>query len=278
MAEPNDRDRLTGLVQFAAELLRGRDKTVMALRDYGLGVFHEKDLAPLPGLVRGEGDSWLKVERLRQGAGPACPSEFNGWIEGDMDRPTHPPESLAEHALLMTLEEASDLAEDGFVTDADVSPCRPLDAGADHEAEAPPSRSHVEVVLRIALMPEWRAAFEQWLTLVWRPWAEVEGPRRRTMEVYEILYRLHSMTQAGNDRDVPEIVWGLGVARWNWEGAKALDMPIIEQPCELLLESDGALVITPRLQPPAINLKPFRAIGLDEVDHIRKVGRPRKAA
>ena len=268
MPDPSDRDRLTGLVQFASELLRARDKTVMALREYGLGVFHETDLFQLPGITRNDPGSWLRVPRLRRIAGPSYPDKFEGWVEGETDTPNHPPELMKDRSLLVSIEEASELSEAGFIEEGDVAPYYPLDevGGSD---ETPKSDNLVHVVLRTSKMSEWRAAFAEWREQVWQPWANEEGPRRNTISVYEVLYRLHSLMQAGNDREMPEVIFGIGVARWN-VGSAIIDMPLIEKPCELILENDGTLAVVPRFLPPTINLKPFRAVNLDSADRAQE--------
>lgn len=270
MTEPTDRERLSGLVHFAAELLKAREKTVMRLAEYGLGLFHQKEIAGLPGIRFGREETWLAVERLRPTAGPACDPVFDGWVVGDLDDPLKGPFLDTHVTLLVAVEEASDLAEAGFVDEPDVYPYR-LRAHREqdedgHDIEPPISDTHVHVVISTERMPEWQALFEDWKVRVWQPWADAEHPRRRTITLYQVLYRLHSMIQSGGDSNVPEIVWGIGIAKWAPNGLAPIDMPLIEKPSELLLEESGTLVIGPRSLPAVVNLRPFRAINLVEAD------------
>ena len=270
MTEPTHRERLSGLIHFAAELLKAREKTVMRLAEYGLGLFHEKEIASLPGIRFGRDETWLAVERLRPTAGPACDPVFDGWVVGDFDDPLKGPSLGAQVTLLVTIDEASDLAEAGLIEEPDVFPHRlrthrqQVEDGQD--IEPPISDTHVHVVLSTDRMPEWRALFDEWKARIWQPWADAEHPRRRTIALYQVLYRLHSMMQSGGDTNVPEVVWGIGIAKWAPNGLASIDMPLIEKPCELLLEESGTLVIGPRSLPAVVNLRPFRAIALAEAD------------
>ncbi|MGP9820041.1 AAA domain-containing protein [Salinarimonas sp. NSM] len=270
MTEPTDRERLSGLVHFAAELLKAREKTTMRLAEYGLGVFHQKEIADLPGIRFGRDETWLAIDRLRPTEGPGPDPIFDGWVVGDLDDPVRGPRLEDRVALVVTVEEASDLAEAGILEEADVHPYRTRAERQQDEdgndVDPPVSATHVYVVLRTERMPEWQALFDEWKARRWQPWADSERPRRRTIALYQVLYRLHSLMQAGSDSNVPEVVWGIGVARWEPEELPQIDMPLIEKPCELLLEEDGTLVVGPRSLPAVVNLRPFRAIELAEAD------------
>lgn len=270
MTDPTDRERLSGLVNFAAELLKAREKTVMRLAEYGLGLFHEKEITTLPGLRFSDDDTWLAVERLRPSEAPTFDAVFEGWIVGDLNDPAKGPSLDAVVTRLVTIEEASDLAEAGIIAEADVHPYWPAamrgrgDGEQGTEPEA--SDSHVYVVLRTERMPEWQVTFDNWRNDVWQPWADIERPRRRTIALYQVLYRLHGMIQAGSDTHVPEIVWGIGIAKWAPDGNSQVDMPLIEKPCELLLAENGTLIIGPRSLPAIVNLRPFREVNVPEAD------------
>ncbi|MBY0360726.1 MAG: hypothetical protein K2X45_02375, partial [Phreatobacter sp.] len=270
MTDPTERERLSGLINFAAELLKARDKTVMRLAEYGLGLFHEKEIASLPGIRLGGDETWLAVERLRPTDAPSCDPAFDGWMVGDANDPAKGPGLNVSVTLLVTIEEASDLASAGFISELDVHPHWPKATRQQHgdgqNIEPDASDTHVHVSLLTERMPEWQASFADWKNKVWQPWADAERPRRRTIAMYQVLYRLHGMIQSGSDTHVPEIVWGIGVAKWAPNERSQIDMPLIEKPCELLLAENGTLVIGPRSLPAIVNLRPFREISLSDAD------------
>jgi hypothetical protein len=133
-----DRDRLSGMMRFAEELLRARDKIVMRLADFSLGVFHQEDVMHLPGIRFDNADPWMSIERLRKIENPRPEAMFEGWVVGDLNNPSANPGLLDKRFLVVSCEHASDLAEAGFLDFEDVEepdPLRMLEADDDDSDE-----------------------------------------------------------------------------------------------------------------------------------------------
>jgi very-short-patch-repair endonuclease len=86
-------------------------------------------------------------------------------------------------------------------------------------------------------------------------------PRRRSIEAYNQLFKAHQQIQAMGADTPTEMVFGVGVARWKYEGCR-VNVPLIEQLAEVILEDNGTLIVKPRDTEPQLNLKVFHALDL----------------
>lgn len=71
----------------------------------------------------------------------------------------------------------------------------------DDVLQAPRKRGEDEKALprfdlkfRLEDRPELAEAITKWITEVWTPWSAVELPRRRTIALYQILYKIFQLT------------------------------------------------------------------------------------
>lgn len=96
--------------------------------------------------------------------------------------------------------------------------------------------------------------FDQYVTKVWRPWSEVERPRRKTITLYKALFALYQ--QMTHEGDAPlELVWGMGVASWAHSPGKDVKHPLLTQGCFIELDKDTfSLAIRPREVEPQVEL------------------------
>ncbi|HZH27413.1 MAG TPA: AAA domain-containing protein [Azospirillaceae bacterium] len=243
---------LRNVLLYAQELIGFREKVLFDLAAEKLPSFHEAQLAGLEGIeLNADPETWMRLRRLRETQPPAPDSMFDGWIKPDPHpSPDRQPVLLDHRVLRLPIEDISDLVEAGLLDNEDV--LRPVDA----DEPFPPA---MDVILRTAAMAEFRAAWRAYLDGPWAKWAEAERPRRRSIEVYNRLYQVHQRVTASGEDNAVEIVWGIGVARW--QGATGrINMPIIEQLVETELLKDGTLLVVPRRLPPQMALRPFHAL------------------
>ena len=164
-----------------------------------------------------------------------------------------PPELIAERVLNLPIEEISDLAEAGLLADAgDVM--RPV--GTD---EAFPER--MDVIIRIHNLPEFCELWQNYIDIQWNKWAEVEKPRRRSIDLYNKIYQIYQRLIALGDDTPIELVFGVGIARWLIQNTR-INIPIIEQLIEIELQEDGSLNIRPRQTAPQLALKAFHVLDI----------------
>lgn len=235
---------LLGLFEFSRELVGARNSTLMSMRSTGLGLFPENELRDLPGLTLGvdEDGGWLRLERLRETSPPIPDPILIDWIDGRIDLPDRRPVPNLVVVRDSSIEEVSDLCEGGLLDLEDISRIEDDDA-------------NVRIGLRLERLTELAAMLESWTSGPWEAWAVDERERRRSIGLYNGLYKLHGQMHGGAPVP-PELVWGMGIAKWRPEGA-LVDMPVLERLVDLEVRDGGALCIVPRDVKPVVSLRPF---------------------
>ena len=250
------KNRLRNLLRYTDELLSFNDKITFDLSREPYPHFHEFQVATLEGVETAfDEDTWLRIRRLRESQPPACDSIFDGWADfGPHPSADQPPQLVAQRVLSIPIEEISDLAEAGLLGDAgDVM--RPVGT-----VEAFPDR--MDVILRTQNLPEFRDLWQDYVENQWNKWAEVERPRRRSIEFYNKIYQIYQRMIALGDDTPVELVFGLGIARWVVQNAR-INVPVIEQLIEIELQEDGSLHIRPRQTAPQLALKAFHVLEIE---------------
>lgn len=244
------------LLKYAEELLASNEKVALDLAREVYPHFPEHQVSGLEGVeIAIDGETWLRARRLREVHPPACDPMFEGWADfGPHPSPEHPPRFIAERMVNLSIEEISDLSEAGLLPDPD-DVMRPVDADA-----AVPER--MDVILRTANMPEFRDLWNAYLKGAWSAWAEVERPRRRSIDFYNKIYQIHQRMLALGDDTPIELVFGVGMARWKVKSER-INMPLIEQLIEVELEEDGTLLIHPRQMQAQFTMRAFHELEID---------------
>jgi hypothetical protein len=155
------KNQLRNLLRYTDELLSFNEKIAFDLAREPYPHFHEFQVATLEGVETAvDGETWLRIRRLRESRPPDCDPIFDGWADfGAHPSADQPPKLAAERVLNVSIEEVSDLAEAGLLADlGDVM--RPV--GAD---EGIPER--MDVILRAANLPEF--------SKLWRDYEALAG-------------------------------------------------------------------------------------------------------
>jgi len=91
-----------------------------------------------------------------------------------------------------------------------------------------------------------KSQFTTYLVTKWRPWAEEEKLRRKTIRFYSQLFTLKQQLEGGIVETQLELVWGVGLGIWSCNGS-TVGYPLIARPVELSLNPVTAEVeIRPR--------------------------------
>lgn len=240
-------ERTKKLLGFAAGVLTARDKVQMRMDQTRMGVFRETEIAALPGISVDAGDgTWLRLSR-QQETRPRDPElHVKSFLSSDSATPNRKPELKPAIAVSVSIEEASDLAEAGLLRSENVHNI--LEDGMERE-------DVVRVTLLAQDLFEMLSQFGRWVSDVWTPWAERERPIRRSIQLYNALFRIHAVIHA-SEGVPPEIIWGFGLGTWR-NDALDLDMPLVEQEVEIEIEPGGDLSLTPRERAPEVTLRPY---------------------
>ncbi|NLC22201.1 MAG: AAA family ATPase, partial [Halomonadaceae bacterium] len=181
------------------------------------------------------------------------------FVTGLEDNPDKRPELLPAISLEVSIEEASDLVDAELLR---------LDSIREVIEDGMTLVERVKVVLYIEDFLAVREAFEAYVTGPWAEWSVQEKPVRKAIKLYNSLFSLHSAIHS-TDSTPPELVWGVGIARWNTAG-NVVDMPILEQLLDIEVEEGGAIVFRPRGIKPKLSLKPFIELEVDGAPKLQR--------
>lgn len=231
-----ERNRLLSLIEFSRQSARLRGKSAATVAAHGLFALYEHEIQGLPGIrinvndPESEDEIWLAVERLHEMRPPDIASAvLRPWVQMTQ-APTEEPR----------LREATDGAS--------------LIAEGTHGSSASPSEQGKPVIAaettvilsyydRYALV---KAQFATYLDTKWRPWAEEEKLRRKTIRLYSQLFTLKQQIEGGIVEAQLELVWGVGLGIWSSNGA-TVSYPLVGRLAELSLNPVTAEVeIRPR--------------------------------
>jgi very-short-patch-repair endonuclease len=256
---PDNRAKLLDLLAYLEHLAKLGEKPVFALKDYQQLVFSEAELKGQVGIAHDvssdEGLVWLKIERLQRTNPPAAPQEIQEWLTISRD-PNQPPNIQDSLIRTVTQAEADDLVGSGKVRSENRSPSPKFRDG----------KSMVDVIVQLKDQPSMKSAVMNYVSGKWSTWANAEKPRRVAISIYDKFFSLYQSLQAeGVERPI-EIVWGVGVARWNLRGHE-IDHPLLEQLVEVHVDIEsGAITVSPRSTLPQPALKPYFSLEVNGTD------------
>lgn len=241
-----DSKSLLGLLGFAQEVLTARSKIQMEMSS-GLGVFREQIISSLPGVLLDQDDgAWLRLKRQRATRPPELKEHVAIFVANLSNDPEKLPELLPAVSVEASIDEASELAEADLLRLDNVHEITEKGKSLKHKVKI---TLHVEDFLAV------RQEFETYISGPWERWSEAEKPVRKAIKLYNDLFTLHSAIHSAESTP-PELVWGIGIARWRLNG-HLVDMPIIEQSLDIEVEDGGEITFRPRDQKPKLSLKPF---------------------
>ena len=198
-----ERNRLLSLIEFSQQSARLRGKPAATVAAHGLFALYEHEIQGLPGIRinvnESEDEIWLAVERLHETRPPDIASAvLRPWV-----LITHAP--TAEPQLRDATDGASLIAE-----------------GTHCSSESPPEQGKPVIAPETTVMLSdyntcavVKAQFATYLDTKWRPWAEEEKLRRKTIRIYSQLFTLKQQLEGGIVEAQLELVWGVGLGIWN---------------------------------------------------------------
>lgn len=263
------RPLLVDLLGYTERMAAIGERAVFRLVDYRSLVFHEHDLRNRTGVhhdvLEGEERSWLKVDRLTRLDPPSVPEEIKDWLVVGRN-PFESPTVQEMRVVTLNRRDAEMLVESGRAKVEDVKP-------AMREGNETPPEELRDVVLRLENDQKAQASVRAYVEGVWATWAGEEKPRRETIRIYEALFRLQqSIETQGIERPL-EVVWGVGLARWQ-HPKREIDHPLIEQLVEIDIDAqDGAIHLRPRSIEPTLAIKPYQELEISSADTLVRFAR-----
>jgi hypothetical protein len=128
------------------------------------------------------------------------------------------------------------------------------------EPEDAPQR--FDLKLRLEDRPDIAKAIDEWIAGPWTQWAAEEIPRRRTIKLYQQMYKVFQLLEVGAAESSIELMWGIGSTNWQ-KGSKLLDRPLIERRVEIDLDDTrgGLIRVRPTSADPLFDPKPYEELG-----------------
>ena len=258
------RERLVGLLDYVEQVVRLDERVAFRLAEYRLPdgttfAIGETDTRNLPGIhhdVREEeGQVWLEVMRLGRKEPPPPPDDIVEWIVVSAD-PAQLPEARSQRIVTVTAVE-----RDACLAAGDVRPDDVMEAPRKRD-DPPAAATSYDLTFRLDDRPELAAAIEAWIAGPWAEWATEELPRRRTIAVYQQLYKVFQMVEVGGNESPIEVIWGIGVVHWQKDG-RIVDRPLLEVRVDLELDDKrgGVIRVRPTSADPTFDLKPYEELG-----------------
>jgi very-short-patch-repair endonuclease len=258
------RERLIGLLDYVEQVVRLDESVAFRVSDYRLAdgtsfAIRPSDTTNLPGIQldvqEEEGPVWLAVSRLARREPPSPPSEIAEWILVSADPARLPEPRLRRPTNGLIVERT------GALTHAD--------ARSDHMIALRRRDEMREASVRLEGQPAIASAIQSWIAGPWAAWATEEMPRRRTIALYQQLYKIFQMVDSGVADSPVEVIWGIGVVRWQKEG-RVIDRPLLEIRVDLELDEarGGLLRIRPTGVDPTFDLRPYERLGCDQLPQL----------
>jgi very-short-patch-repair endonuclease len=248
------KERLLELLEFGKHAARLVSKTTPTVRAHRGFCLFEHECTDLPGVrlnsTVNDGDVWLSVARLYITDPPDVRSTvLRPWLDQSPD-PVHIP-ALYEAVPLDTLAEGGQgvcgdvVSEGGLVNLQDYSLC--------------------DLV---------RSEFDEYVRNQWKPWAEQERLRRQSIDLYSRLFKLKQQLDGGIIESPIELVWGVGVAVWQYDEVTTVTYPLLTKLVEIRLDERTAeLQVLPRAVPVQLELDWYTSVGISGVKDVENTAR-----
>lgn len=228
------KDKLVRLLEYISEVEKLRKRAPFTVPDDLFRAF-QREVAALPGIqfniMSGGDDVWLRIARLTEHPPPDPDLALRPWV-----------------VLSRSVDKRPELREEVTV-----------------------SRGPEPRTLRLVDFPGVTRLYERYLAERWQPWSDAEKPRRHAIRLYNQLFTIHQL-MAGAGAETPvELVWGVGIARWQRDGARGpIEHPLLTQSCEITLNpSNFALELRPREVDPALETDCYAELELPGVSALQ---------
>lgn len=258
-----EKERLLSLIEFSKQSTGLRGRPIAAISGYGLFSLYEHEIQGLPGIrlnisnTDNDEEIWLSIERLSPIRTPDVDNlTLLPWVEM-----SHLPHE--EPRLLETVERAKypdlDKLKSSFESD-----------------ERDTSNSDKDINFKLSDYAEEvnvRTQFTVYLTSKWRPWAEEEKRRLKTINLYSKLFTLKQQLEGSIVDAQLEFIWGIGLSIWNTNRTNVC-YPLIGRLVEITLNPTSAEIeIRPRDVDARIEIDWFASVDNPGVADLEKAAK-----
>ncbi len=233
-------ERLLSLVEFAQQSARLRSKAVSTVAQHGIFALHEHQLQGLVGVhlnvnsTESGDEIWIAVDRIHERKPPEIMSSvLSPWV--------HLTQGPLEEPRLLDVTDGASLIAAGTHRSS-------LNTNLTNDEKAKPSIDPQQTITLFEYNSavSVKAQFTTYVTTKWRPWAEEEKIRRKTIRFYAQLFTLKQQLEGGIVEAQLEFVLGVGIGIWKCNGT-TVSYPVVGRLVELSLNPvTAAMEIRPR--------------------------------
>lgn len=266
-------ERLISLLEFTQQSAKLKSTPVATIGQHKGFSFYEHQMQGMLGVhLNSEDDLWLSVDRLHETRPPELKNTvLQPWVEMTQGIELEP-----------KLKNSTDLAS--LIATGIYQPTSPM------KVDSKQAQIHIPTFLsnhdipsansKSSLMLEEfdqkvlvRSQFKQYLDNRWKPWAEEEKRRRKTIRLYAELFTLKQQLEGGIVEAQIELVWGIGLGIWNSIGT-SVSYPLLTQLVEVSLNPDTAAIeVRPRMIAPRLEVDWYAATDNPGVVEVERIGK-----
>ncbi|MDQ1268702.1 MAG: hypothetical protein QG618_6, partial [Thermodesulfobacteriota bacterium] len=262
------RYRLNDLLEYVHHVGMLNQRPIFRIDEYKQFVIWEHELKGSIGIQHNTADEdgvqiCVRVDRLKRVPPPEIPEQLREWLVVS-NEPMIQPDVKEKIIKTITESEAKNLITQGIISEADIK--NPLKE--QHE-----TTSRKDIIIRLKNNISIKSDIENYIDEQWLPWAEGEKPRRKTIKIYDSLFSLQQTIEAQGDEQPIELIWGIGIARWNCEGHD-IDHALIEKPIEIEINREVcSILIHPSNIEPILAVDSFSALDTPGVNTLIRFGK-----
>ncbi|MGB3750998.1 MAG: AAA domain-containing protein, partial [Arcobacteraceae bacterium] len=252
------------LLEYVKKIGELNQRTVFKIEEYKKPTAFEHTLKNKKGIYTNQTNSengdpiWLKIDRLKRTDPPIIEEELKEWVIVSKD-PNTKPEIRETLVKTLTPKEVEEEIARGIVEAEDVN--EPLKL-KQQELKLK------DVIYRIDNLPEIKVKIEDYILDDWYTWQKKELPIRETIKIYEQFFNIHNTIHNGGDEEQVELVWGMGMVRWDCQ-SHIMNFPLIEKLIDISINNTtGAIEISPRIIDQKVQLTPFVHLENKGVDNV----------
>ena len=266
-------ERLISLLEFTQQSAKLKSSPVATIGQHKGFSFYEHQMQGMLGVhLNSEDEVWLSIDRLHETRPPELKSAvLQPWVEMTQGVEQEPKlkisTDLASHITSDTYQLTSPVTVDSKQTPIHIPAFL-----SNHDMPSVDSKQ--SLMLEDFDQKELvKSQFKQYLDNRWKPWAEEEKRRRKTIRLYAELFTLKQQLEGGIVEAQIELVWGIGLGIWNSNGT-SVSYPLLTQLVEVSLNPvTAAIEVRPRMVAPRLEVDWYAATDNPGVVEVERIGK-----
>ena len=239
-----EKQRFLSLIDFIKQSIQIKTVVIDDFTKYKNLVLTENSLLDLPGITFNQTvndeEVWLKIERLQKSEPPKVNDKLLSlWIDfgGKFDKAPNLKSSV-------DLQQLKDIGFD-------------VTGLADPDEKISLKEQHISLqdFTDKTVLEE---SLSNYVNNDWQNWLNAEKKIRTSMDIYASLFSVSQQLQGNLSNVDLELVWGVGIATWQYDDKKSIRYPLLTQKVDIQLNQDTmAITVFPKQADVKLETEPF---------------------